>query len=85
MLPEEQRKHLETLPLKKRQKEIEWRKRMGRLNKKHKVKNRDLGTCKWEAMCYARQLGYGYEIVERIKEAQTEAEITRILTTARMR
>lgn len=55
------------------------------LNTNKKVKNRDLGTCKWEAMCYARQLGYGYETVERIKEAQTEAEITRILTTARMR
>lgn len=55
------------------------------LNTNKKVKNRDLDTCKWEAMCYARQLGYGYETVERIKEAQTEAEITRILTTARMR
>lgn len=38
---------------------------------------------KRQALCAAKQLGYHPSIIERLKNAQTEAEIERIMHTAR--
>lgn len=42
-----------------------------------------MGKAKYDAIRIAKQLGYSEEVIEKIKIAQSEIEITRILKTAR--
>ena len=42
-----------------------------------------MSKAKYDAIRIAKQLGYDSNVIERIKKAQTEIEITRIMKTAR--
>lgn len=42
-----------------------------------------MGKAKYDAIRIAKQLGYNSNIIENIKNAKSEIEITRILKTAR--
>ena len=51
--------------------------------KKIKKENITMSKAKYDAIRIAKQLGYDSNVIERIKKAQTEIEITRIMKTAR--
>lgn len=45
--------------------------------------NKRFTKYKKSAMITARQLNYGYDVIHRLREAKTEEEIGRIMTTER--
>lgn len=42
-----------------------------------------MGKARYDAIRIAKELCYGKEVIEKIKVAKSESEITRILRTAR--
>jgi hypothetical protein len=51
--------------------------------KNKKKENITMAKAKYDAIRIAKQLGYNSNIIERIKNATSEIEITRIMKTAR--
>lgn len=50
---------------------------------KKEKENKKMGKEKYDAIRIAKQLGYDTIVIERIKEATSEIEITRIMKTTR--
>lgn len=50
---------------------------------KKEKENKKMGKEKYDAIRIAKQLGYDPNVIENIKNAKSEIEITRIMKTAR--